>query len=52
MSEVTILHGPACGIWSNDSGFVLDILPAAQRAAFANEDGQAVVDAEGRRVAR
>lgn len=27
---------------------VLDILPAPQRGAFAKEDGQAVVDAEGR----
>jgi arsenate reductase (glutaredoxin) len=30
---------------------VLDILPATQRGAFAKEDGQKVVDAEGRRVA-
>lgn len=29
---------------------VLDILPAPQRAPFVKEDGQAVVDAEGRRV--
>ena len=29
---------------------VLDILPAAQRGAFAKEDGEAVVDAAGRRV--
>jgi len=29
---------------------VLDLLPAAQRGAFAKEDGEAVVDAEGRRV--
>ena len=31
---------------------VLDILPAAQRGAFVKEDGEAVVDAQGRRVAR
>jgi arsenate reductase len=31
---------------------VLDILPNAQRAAFAKEDGEAVVDAQGNRVAR
>ncbi len=29
---------------------VLDILPTPQRALFVKEDGQAVVDAEGRRV--
>lgn len=32
------------------SEVVLDILPAAQRAPFIKEDGQVVVDAEGRRV--
>ncbi len=30
---------------------VLEILPGAQRGAFAKEDGEAVVDAAGRRVA-
>lgn len=30
---------------------VLDILPAPQRGAFAKQDGQAVVDAEGRACA-
>ncbi|MCW8308075.1 MULTISPECIES: arsenate reductase (glutaredoxin) [unclassified Acidiphilium] len=29
---------------------VLDILPTPQRAAFAKEDGEAVIDAAGRRV--
>ena len=29
---------------------VLDILPQSQRGAFRKEDGEAVVDAEGRRV--
>lgn len=29
---------------------VLDILPAAQRGAFAKEDGEQVIDAAGRRV--
>jgi arsenate reductase (glutaredoxin) len=29
---------------------VLDILPAPQRAAFAKEDGEAVIDAAGRRI--
>ena len=29
---------------------VLDILPQSQRGAFNKEDGEAVVDAEGRRV--
>ena len=32
------------------SEVVLDILPAAQKGAFAKEDGELVVDAEGRRV--
>lgn len=31
---------------------VLDILPNPQRGAFAKEDGEAVVDARGNRVAR
>ena len=30
---------------------VLDILPQPQRAAFAKEDGEVVIDAAGRRVA-
>lgn len=29
---------------------VLDLLPAAQRGAFTKEDGEVVIDAEGRRV--
>ena len=29
---------------------VLDILPAAQKGAFAKEDGEVVIDAESRRV--
>ncbi|HZH44790.1 MAG TPA: arsenate reductase (glutaredoxin) [Lysobacter sp.] len=29
---------------------VLDILPAPQRAPFAKEDGEVVIDADGRRV--
>ena len=32
------------------SELVLDILPAAQQGAFTKEDGEAVVDAQGRRV--
>ncbi|HWU72240.1 MAG TPA: arsenate reductase (glutaredoxin) [Sphingomonas sp.] len=32
------------------SEVVLDILPAAQQAAFAKEDGEQVVDERGRRV--
>lgn len=32
------------------SELVLDILPQPQRGAFAKEDGEPVVDAEGRRV--
>lgn len=32
------------------SEIVLDILPQAQRGAFTKEDGEKVVDAEGRRV--
>ena len=34
------------------SEMVLDILPSPQRAAFAKEDGEQVIDAGGRRVAR
>jgi len=29
---------------------VLDILPAPQRGAFTKEDGEAVIDAQGRRI--
>jgi arsenate reductase (glutaredoxin) len=32
------------------SEVVLDILPAAQKDAFAKEDGEPVIDSEGRRV--
>ena len=32
------------------SELVLEILPDAQRGAFSKEDGEAVIDAEGRRV--
>ena len=31
---------------------VLDILPAPQRGAFTKEDGEAVIDGKGRRVAQ
>lgn len=31
---------------------VLDLLPDAQRGAFSKEDGEPVIDAEGRRVVR
>ena len=33
------------------SEMVHDLIPAAQRAAFAKEDGQPVIDATGRRIA-
>jgi arsenate reductase len=32
------------------SELVLDILPAPQRGAFTKEDGEAVVDSEGKRI--
>jgi arsenate reductase len=32
------------------SELVLDILPAAQKGTFAKEDGEPVIDSEGRRV--
>jgi arsenate reductase len=32
------------------SEIVLDILPTPQRGAFTKEDGEAVVDAQGKRV--
>lgn len=31
---------------------VLDILPAPQQGAFAKEDGEAVIDAQGKRIAK
>ncbi|GAB2952637.1 glutaredoxin-dependent arsenate reductase [Hafnia psychrotolerans] len=34
------------------SEVVLDILPGAQQGAFTKEDGEAVVDAQGKRVAK
>jgi len=34
------------------SELVLDLLPAPQRGAFAKEDGEAVIDAQGRRVGK
>ena len=34
------------------SELVLDLLAAPQRGAFAKEDGEAVIDARGRRVAK
>ncbi|MBO4120502.1 arsenate reductase (glutaredoxin) [Cupriavidus gilardii] len=34
------------------SEVVLDILPSPQRGAFAKEDGEPVIDADGRRVSR
>jgi len=34
------------------SELVLDILPSPQRGAFSKEDGEAVIDAGGRRVRR
>ena len=34
------------------SELVLDILPSPQQGAFTKEDGEAVVDAQGRRVAK
>lgn len=34
------------------SELVLDILPLPQRGAFSKEDGEAVIDAEGRRITK
>jgi hypothetical protein len=48
MSEITILHHPACGT----SRHVLERLPNPQRRVLNKKDGEAVVDAEGRRVVR
>jgi arsenate reductase len=33
------------------SELVLDVLPSPQRGAFSKEDGEAVIDAQGRRIA-
>lgn len=35
---------------SRPSELVLDILPASQKGAFSKEDGQQVIDAEGKRL--
>ena len=43
---VTPLGGKLC----RPSELVLDILPSPQRGAFAKEDGEAVVDASGRKL--
>jgi len=43
---VTLLGVRLC----RPSEVVLDILPAAQKGAFAKEDGDPVIDSEGRRV--
>ena len=43
---VTLLGVKLC----RPSEVVLDILSAAQKGAFAKEDGELVVDAEGRRI--
>jgi arsenate reductase len=43
---VTSLGTRLCG----PSEVVLDILPSPQRGAFTKEDGEQVIDAEGRRV--
>lgn len=34
------------------SELVLDILPSVQRGAFAKEDGEPVIDAQGKRIAK
>ncbi len=34
------------------SELVLDILPSPQQGAFTKEDGEVVIDAQGRRVVR
>lgn len=41
---------PAGARLCRPSELVLDILPMPQRAAFTKEDGEAVVDADGKRV--
>ena len=41
---------PAGARLCRPSELVLDILPLAQRAAFTKEDGEAVIDADGKRV--
>ena len=48
MSDITLFHHPACGTSRN----LRALLPNPQRGAFNQEGGQAVLDAEGRRVVR
>ncbi|BCN39752.1 arsenate reductase [Alicycliphilus denitrificans] len=45
-----IVATPLGTLLCRPSEAVLDILPQPQRGAFSKEDGEAVVDAEGRRV--
>ena len=45
-----IVVSPLGALLCRPSEAVLDILPQPQRGAFSKEDGEAVVNAEGRRV--
>ena len=45
-SSITIYHNPACGTWRN----TLALMP--QQAAFTQEDGEVLIDAQGQRVVR
>ncbi len=47
MNDNVIFHSP---VWTEEQ--LIDLLPAPQRGAFSKADGEAVVDARGRRVAR
>lgn len=48
--ERPIVVTPLGTRWCRPSERVLEILPQAQQGAFSKEDGEAVIDARGRRV--
>jgi arsenate reductase len=60
MTEVTIYHNPDCGTSRNTLALIRhagveptvidDILPLPQPGPFVTEDGEPVIDSDGRRV--
>ncbi|CAH0301924.1 Arsenate reductase [Massilia sp. Bi118] len=51
LAHPILINRPFVGVrLCRPSEVVLDILPAPQRAAFSKEDGEAVVDEQGKRI--
>ena len=51
LAHPILINRPFVGVClCRPSEVVLDILPAPQRAAFSKEDGEAVVDEQGKRI--